>query len=97
MFFFTVYFSGSSPLVRDAALEGFLYKRQCSAIEENKRSMGDLAKSLGDLLSAFEAFSERTAMRCRLIRVAAAPPPPCSASRGVASCDAPSLGRQVQA
>ena len=83
--------------MRDAALIGFLYEPQCSAIEENKRSMGDLAKSLGDLLSAFEAFFERMAMRCRPIRVAAAPPPPCSASRGVASCDAPSLERQVQA
>ena len=83
--------------MRDAALEGFVYERHCSAVEENKRSMGDLAKSLGDLLSAFEAFFERTAMRCRPIRVAVAPPPPCSASRGVASCDAPFLGRQVQA
>ena len=65
--------------------------------EEDAKSFGDLAKSLGDLLSAFDVFPRQWPCAVAAIMVAAAPPPPCSASRGVASRDAHPPTRQVQA
>ena len=34
-------------------------------LKRNEKSLGDLAKSLSDLLSAFDVFSQTMAMRCR--------------------------------